>query len=344
MKKLTLSEIAALVDGELKGEPNIEISGIKNLDEAQKGDITFAVAEKLFDKVKDSKASAFILPKNWPHKEERPAIFVDDPYLAYAILANEFYKRPFKPMGIDKRAIIGDGCEIHSEVSILQGAIIGNNVKIKNGVTIHPGAVIGDGVEIEEKSEIFPNVVIYPGCIIGKRVRIHAGSVIGADGFGYAQSPKGMVKIPQVGIVIIEDDVEIGANTTIDRAAFGETRIGKGTKIDNLVMIAHNCKIGPHCAIVSQVGISGSTKIGTGVMLAGQVGIVGHIEIGDGVKIGAKSGVPNSVKAGQVVSGIPAMPHRRFLRVVNYVKKLPEIVKEIREIKKRLDKVEKNEQ
>ena len=343
MKSISIKEAAQIVSGKLIGDENLRLSGIASLSDATSKDISFAVNERLKEKVERSKAGAFLLPENWPNEINKPAILVKDPYLGYALLAQYFFDKPFEKKGIHQSAVIGKGCEISENVSIGPNVVIGNNVKIEGLVTIHPGVVIGNNCKIGEGSEIFPNVVIYEGCRIGKRVRIHGGAVIGADGFGYAQGPHGMVKIPQVGTVIIEDDVEIGANSTIDRAAFGETRIGKGTKIDNLVMIAHNCQIGAHCAIVSQVGISGSTKVGSGVMLAGQVGIVGHIEIGDGVKVGAKSGVPNSVPAGQIVSGIPAMPHRKWLRVINSMKRLPELIKDVRNIKKALERLQKDD-
>ena len=268
---------------------------------------------------------------------------VKDPYLAYAVTANFFVSTPFVPQGVDERAVIGPSCNIHKEVTIGAGAVVGKGCKIGRHVHIHPGVVIGRDVEIGDETVIFPNVVIYDGCRVGKRVRIHAGAVIGADGFGYAQGPQGMVKIPQVGRVVIEDDVEIGANTTIDRAAIGETRIGKGTKIDNLVMIAHNVSLGPHCVIVSQVGISGSTRVGQGVMMGGQVGVVGHIEIGDGARIGAKSGVPHSISPGETVSGIPAMPHLKWLRMVNALKRLPELLRDVTNMKKRIERLESHE-
>ncbi len=339
-KSITLKALADLLGGKLKGDENLEVYGISSLEAAGPDEISFAVSPSLSEKVAGSNACAFILPENWTGHKVQNAILVKDPYLAYAQAANFFWERPFKAKGIDDRATVGPDCQIHEEVTIEPGVVIGTGCKIAKGVHLHPGVVLGDGVEIGEDSVLFPNVVVYKGCRIGRRVRIHAGAVIGADGFGYAQSPKGMVKIPQTGIVVIEDDVEIGANTTIDRAAIGETRIGQGTKIDNLVMIAHNVSLGPHCVIVSQVGISGSTKVGAGVMMGGQVGVVGHITIGDKARIGAKSGVPHSIGPGETVSGIPAMPHLKWLRMVNVLKKLPDLFKELKELKKRIERLE----
>jgi len=341
-KKISLKDLAQLVGGRLKGDGNFTVSGISSLDAATKDQVSFAVSSTLAPQVASSKAGAFLLPENWAGEPPKNVIFVKDPYLAYAIAANFFCSKPFEPKGIHQRATIGDGCSIHKEVTIEAGAVIGRNVFIGRHVHLYPGAVIGDGVEIGQETVIFPNVVIYDRCKIGRKVRIHAGAVIGADGFGYAQGPHGMVKIPQTGIVVIEDNVEIGANTTIDRAAIGETRIGHGSKIDNLVMIAHNVSLGSNCVIVSQVGISGSTRVGTGVMMGGQVGIVGHIEIGDRAKIGAKSGVPHSIGAGETVSGIPAMPHLKWLRMVNAIKRVPDMIKEIKNLRKRLERLEDN--
>ncbi len=336
----TLRTLAELAGGKVRGNPDFTVSGIAALDSAKKDEISFAVNAGAAGLVQKSGAGALILPENWPFEEKRPCILVPDPYLAFARIAGFFASKPFHARGIHQSAQIGEGCTIDPRVTICAGVVIGEKADIGEEVTIHPGVVIGSRVSIGRRSEIFPNVVIYEGCRIGQNVRIHAGAVIGADGFGYAQGPEGHVKIPQTGIVEIEDDVEIGANSTIDRATLGITRIGRGTKIDNLVMIAHNVTIGPQSIIVSQVGISGSTKVGAGVLMGGQVGIVGHVEIGDRARIGAKSGVAQSVPPGETVSGAPAIPHRRWLRMVNALKRLPDMVRDIRELKKRLENLE----
>ncbi len=340
MKAFSLEELARLVDGTIEGDKDIVIQGIASLTDAGEKDISFAVDKRAARLVASTKAGALILPQDWPFDEKRPRILVKDPYLAFARIASFFAERPFRPKGIHPSVTVGEGCQIDKRVTISAGVCIGDNVSIGPEVTIHPGVVLGTGVSIGKGTVLFPNVVIYDGCVLGNDCRIHAGVVIGADGFGYAQGPEGHVKIPQVGIVEIGDNVEIGANTTIDRATFGKTIIMDGAKIDNLVMIAHNVVVGPQTIIVSQVGISGSTKIGAGVMMGGQVGIVGHIEIGDGARIGAKSGVPHSVPPGETVSGSPAMPHRKWLRMVNALKRLPEMVTDMRDLKKRLEKLE----
>ncbi len=330
----SLGDIAQLLKGELKGPPDLPIEGIQSLGTAGPDEISFALGPRNREDVEKSRAGAFILPRDWPYPLGRPCVLVDDPYLAYAILATAFIERPFEAIGVSPEAHIGSGCEIAKEVSIYPGVYVGDRVKIEPFVTLHPGVYVGEMVSIGEKTTLYPNVVVYHGCQLGKRVTIHSGTVIGSDGFGYARSGSSYVKIPQTGIVVIEDDVEIGANVTIDRAALEETRIGHGTKIDNLVQIAHNVSIGPDSILVGQVGISGSTRLGRGVVLGGQVGIIGHLEIGDGVMIGAQSGINKSIPAGQVVLGSPAMPHKKWKRAMAVFKHLPELAKEVRELKR----------
>lgn len=337
----TLGEIASLVGGELKGDPDLVIQGIQSLDAAESGHISFATGRRYREAVRASKASAFILPRSWPDVETAPAILVDDPYLAYAKVAALFADRTWIATGISPRAFIGEGCQIDPDVSIHPGVSIGDGCIIGPRVTIYPGVVLGDRVVIAKGSTLHPNVVVYEGCRIGKNVTIHAGSVIGSDGFGYAREGERAVKIPQTGIVVIEDDVEIGANVTIDRAALGVTRIGEGTKIDNLVQIAHNVTIGPRSIIVAQAGISGSSHLGRGVVLGGQVGIAGHIDLGDGVMVGAQAGVAQDVEPGQVVSGSPAIPHRKWLRLTQLLQRLPDLVRDMKHVKERLDRIER---
>lgn len=340
---ITLKEIAHIVDGDLQGSGAFEVVGINSLDRACPNEISFAVNASYAEAVKFCKAGALILPENW-QKEALPPIseqlsgiiFVKDPYVAFALVAGEFARKSFEPKGISQTAAIGKDCLIADDVSILDGVTVGDRVVIGSKTTLHSGVRLGKNVKIGKNVEIFPNAVLYSGTVIGDNVIVHAGCVIGSDGFGYAQHKGRHIKIPQTGIVVIEDDVEIGANTTIDRAAFGETRIGKGTKIDNMVQIGHNVTIGEHCIIVAQTGIAGSTKIGKYVMIGGQTGINGHIEIGDGARIAAMSGVAKSVGAGETVGGAPAWPHRHWLRVMASLKKLPELEKTIWELKKTL--------
>ncbi len=332
---ITLGELAEITGARLEGPADLELHGIQSLANASEGDLSFAVNLKYVDDARASRASAFILPEIWPEDFEKPSIRMKDPYLGYALASQRFSSMGTEEAkGIDPKAIIGSGCSISEHATVMAGAVIGDGCTIDDDVVIHPGVVLGKEVRIGKATALFPNVVVYDKCIIGCNVRIHAGCVIGGDGFGYARNGNRHEKIVHTGVVVIEDDVEIGANTTIDRAALGETRIRSGTKIDNLVMIAHNVEVGQSAIIVSQVGISGSSRIGNGVVLAGQVGVVGHIEIGDGSMVGAKSGVSHSLEPGSQVSGIPAIPHAVWLRAVTMFKRLPDIAKEFRSLKK----------
>jgi UDP-3-O-[3-hydroxymyristoyl] glucosamine N-acyltransferase len=336
----TLEEIAQLLQGELKGPPEFKVSGIQSLTGAGPDEISFAVGSRYREEVEKSMAGALILPEDWPYVLDRPSVMVKYPYLAYALISSAFLDKPFIALGVSAKAHLGSNCEIDQNVSIYPGVFIGDRVRIGPHVTLHPGVYVGNDVCIEDETTLYPNVVVYEGCRLGKRVAVHAGTVIGSDGFGYARSGESHVKIPQVGIVVIEDDVEIGANVTIDRAALGETRIGRGTKIDNLVQVGHNVSIGADSLLVAFAGIAGSTRLGKGVVLGGQVGVGGHLELGDRVMVGAQSGVTKSLAAGEVVTGSPAMPHRLFLRVGSALKRLPEMVKQVRDLKERIDKLE----
>jgi UDP-3-O-[3-hydroxymyristoyl] glucosamine N-acyltransferase len=242
--------------------------------------------------------------------------------------------------GVMEGALVGKNVVMGKEISIYPGAYVADGVKIGNRVVLFPGVVLYEGVEVGDDVTLHANVTVREGCRIGNRVIIHSGVVIGSDGFGYAPDGKGYQKIPQIGIVVIEDDVEVGANTTIDRAALGFTMIRRGTKIDNQVQIAHNCIIGENCIIVSQTGISGSTKLGEHVTLGGQVGIVGHLEIGDNVMVGAKSGVHNNVAGGQIFSGYPAFPHKEWLKSASVFSKLPEMRKTLNNLEKKVLELE----
>ncbi len=343
-RALTVSEIANMVGGRVIGNGNVPVISIAPLDTAGPDHISFAASPKFKKKALSSRAGALILPEGWPRREqealERPLVLVKNPHLAYAKIAQHFFSEEPACKGIHPSVVMGDRCKIGEDVTLGANVVVGNGVSIGNRVFIHPGVVIGDGVEIGDDTKIYPNVTIYGGCRIGSRVIIHSGVVIGADGFGFATDEQGQHwKIPQVGIVIIEDDVEIGANTTIDRAAFGATRICRGVMIDNLVMIAHNVEVGPGSIIVAQSGIAGSTKLGRGVVVAAQAGLIGHIEIGDRAVITAKSGVVSSVPAGEAVSGVPAIPHTQFLRLAGALKKLPDLVSQVRNLKKEIAKL-----
>ena len=334
-----LKELASLLGGRVIGNENAVVSGLGTLDEAMEGQLTFLANPKYASKVETTRATAVIVPPG-AERFGKNVIEVKNPYLAFAKLLSMFHVKPVVPKGVMDGAMVGSNVVLGDDITIYPGAYVADGVKIGNRVVLYPGAVLYEGVEIGDDTVIHANVTVREGCRIGGRVIIHGGVVIGSDGFGYAPDGKAYQKIPQIGIVVIEDDVEIGSNTTVDRAALGITLIRRGTKIDNLVQIAHNCIIGENCIIVSQTGISGSTKLGEHVTLGGQVGIVGHLELGDNVMIGAKSGVHNSVTAGQIFSGYPAFPHKEWLKSASVFSKLPEMRKTLNNLEKRIQELE----
>jgi len=331
----TLQELADFVGGVCQGPPDLLIKGLAAIEEAGPEDITFVAWPQFAKFIESSRAGAFIVSPDLKDTP-RPLIITPNPYLAYARIAGLFAPPLPRWPGISNQAVIGQQCSLGAEVSIAPGVVLGDRVRLGERVTLMPGVVVGHGTSIGADTVLHANVTVYHDCVIGERVIIHSGTVIGADGFGFAPDGAKFIKIPQLGTVVIEDDVEIGANCTIDRGALGETRIKQGVKIDNLVMIAHNVIVGEDSVIVAQVGISGSTRLGRNVMLGGQVGIVGHVEIGDGVRIGAQSGVPHSVPAGLTVTGSPAMPHKDFLRLQAVKKRLPDLYERLKALEKQV--------
>lgn len=338
MKK-TLKELAELVGGEVAGNGDALIKGVSPLDSAVHGDITFVLSSKYADSLAITTASAVIVPPDIKVADKN-LIIAKNPQLAYAKILTIFTFKPHPSKGVDRRAFIGRAPRIGEDVSVYPYTYIGDNVVIGRGTVIHSGVHIGNGCRIGEEVIIYPNATIRDGCIIGNRVIIHPGAVIGSDGFGYAREAKRHFKIPQVGIVQIDDDVEIGANTTVDKAAFGKTWIKRGTKIDNLVQVAHNVIVGEDSIIVAQAGIAGSSKLGNNVILAGQVAVSDHITIGDEVMIGGQSGVISDIPDKQVMSGYPAIPHREWLKASATFSKLPEMRKEIKELEKKVAELE----
>jgi UDP-3-O-[3-hydroxymyristoyl] glucosamine N-acyltransferase len=339
MMSKTLQDLAEYLGGTLQGDPSLAISGLGSLDDAVEGQITFLANPRYAAKVATTRASAVVLPPGG-ESHGRAAIIVVSPYLAFAKLLTLFHVRRPEARGVMAGAFLGENVTLGDDVTVYPGAVVGSGVTIGSRCIIHPGAVLYDNVVIGDDTVIHANVSIREGCRVGSRVIIHNGTVIGADGFGYAPDGDGWYKIPQVGIVIIEDDVEIGANSAVDRAALAVTRIGRGTKIDNLVQIAHNCQLGENCMIVSQVGIAGSARLGRHVTIGGQAGLAGHITIGDNVMVGGGSGVTGDVSAGSIISGLPAFPHRDWLRASMTYPKLPEMRKTILSLEKRLGELE----
>jgi len=330
---MKVGELAEKLGCKLIGNPEVEITGISEIQSAREGDLTFLTNPKYKRFLKATKASAILLEREIPELEI-PQLVCPEPYVAFAKALNLFYPERLPEPGISGQASVSPTAKIEEDCYIGDFAFIGDNTKIGRGVKIFPGVYIGSNCEIGDYTVIFPNVTIYEGTKIGRFVRIHSGTVIGSDGFGYAFSKeeKKIYKVPQVGGVVIEDFVEIGANTTIDRGTIGNTVIEEGTKIDNLVQIGHNVKIGKYCFIVSQVGISGSTKIGDFVTLAGKVGVAGHIEIASNVTVAAKSGITKSIKEPGTYAGFPVRPYKEWRKIQALTDRLPEIYGKIKKM------------
>jgi UDP-3-O-[3-hydroxymyristoyl] glucosamine N-acyltransferase len=340
MKKTkTLKQLADFLGATVRGDATCRVNGLAPLEAAGADKVTFLANPKYASKVADTGAGAVLMA---PGGESygRNVIEVANPYLAFAKLLTLFYVQPHRPCGVMPEVCIGIGVSLGDDISIYPGAIVGDNVTLGDRCVVHPGAVIYAGVTIGDDTTIHSNAVVRERCRIGSRCIIQPGAVIGSDGFGYAPDGSSYYPIPQIGIVVLEDDVEIGANSCIDRAALEVTLVRRGTKVDNLVQIAHNCQIGEDCMIVSQVGISGSTKIGNHVTLAGQVGVAGHLTIGDNVIVGAQSGVPGSLSANAGYSGTPALPHKDWLKSMAVVANLPDLRKTVASLEKRIAELE----
>ena len=336
---MKLKELASLLSGEILGDPEIEITGVSGVNEAKNGDITFISARKYSKDVSKCRASCVIV------KEPIPGIGiaqlrVSNPYLAFAKLLEHFYIKPAKPVGISGDALVSDKAKVGRDVSVFPFTYIADGVSIGDGSTIHPYVFIGEKTTIGENCIIHPHVTVRENVKIGKRVIIHSGTVIGSDGFGYVFEGGRHHKIPQVGGVIIEDDVEIGSNVSIDRATTGNTTIGRGTKIDNLVQIGHNVKIGSNSILVAQIGIGGSSEIGDYVTLGGQVGIADHTIIDSGTMVGAQSGIMGNIPKG-AYSGSPAIPHRDWLKAQAIFAKLPGLHKKLKELEEKIKELER---
>lgn len=336
----SVKEIAELVGGEVIGDGSVQIEHIRPIEEAKAGDLTFVANPKYREWLDSTKASAILVSPGLD-AAGKTLVVVKDPYLHLGELLALFYPKESYAAGIADGAHIEAGAVISPEATIFPGVTISAGASVERGTVLHPGVYVGPEVSIGEDTVIYPNVTLYRKTLIGRRVVIHAGVVVGSDGFGFARPGVGNEKIPQVGYVQIDDDVEIGANTTIDRGTLGRTWIQRNAKIDNLVQIAHNVVIGEYSIIVSQTGISGSTKLGKGVITGGQAGLVGHISLGDHVMVGAQSGVHEDVPSGQVVSGSPHMPHRDWLRVMASLTRLPEMRRTLQEMQKKIEAMEK---
>ena len=342
--EFTAKQIADFIGGKVEGDINATVNTFAKIEEGTKGAISFLSNPKYIHYIYDTQSSIVLI--NNDVELERPVsttlIRVENAYECVAKLLQLYDAARPKKQGIDSLAFISPKATIGENVYIGAFAYIGDNAVIGNGTMIYPHATIGDNVKIGEKCKIYPNVVIYEGCKLGNEVTIHSGSVIGADGFGFAPNTEGYAKIPQIGIVTIEDNVEIGANTCIDRSTMGSTIIRKGVKLDNLIQVAHNVEIGENTVMSAQVGIAGSTKIGSWCMFGGQVGLAGHITVGDKTFLGAQSGVPGNIKGDQTLIGTPPMEPKAYFKSQAIFRKLPEMYKQINELQKQLDELKGN--
>jgi UDP-3-O-[3-hydroxymyristoyl] glucosamine N-acyltransferase len=330
----TATEIARQLQGELSGDGSITLKGFSPADRAQPGDLTFAENADYFARAEQSAASAIIVDGSFTSK--KVLIRVANARVAFAKVLALFFPEPVLPAGIHPTAVIAASAQVDPTVHVGPHCVVGEKVRIGPRSALQGGNHIGAGCVLGEDVNLFPNVTIYPRTEIGNRVRIHSGTVIGSDGFGYVQDGGIHRKVPQIGNVIIRDDVEIGANVTVDRGALGPTLIGAGSKIDNLVQIAHNVVLGEHCVIVSQAGIAGSTKLGNYVTLGGQVGLAGHLKIGNRVSVTAQSGVMHNIPDGETWFGYPAQQASQGKRVIVSLLQLPELFRRVKELEKKL--------
>lgn len=330
-----LSDLASAVSGRVEGDSGRRVSGVATLEDATPDDLSFLTNARYRPFVAPSRAGAILVGPD-AGIEGRDLLVAPDPYLALAVILERMHPVSRPVPGVSPDARVSPGAVLGADVAIGPFAVVGEGVRLGDRVVLGAGVVVGDGSTIGPDTVLMPRVVLYPGTRVGARCLIHAGVVLGGDGFGFATSSGVHRKVPQLGRVVVEDDVEIGANSTVDRGTLGETRIGRGTKIDNLVMVAHGVVIGPHGLLAGQAGIAGSTRLGSHVTMAGQSGAAGHLKLGNGVVVAAKSAVFNDVPDRAFVAGTPAIDHRSWKRSLALVKMLPELRTRIREIEERL--------
>ena len=344
--EITAGQIAAYINGQVEGNPDIQVNKFAKIEEGTEGAISFLANPQYEHYIYDTKSSVVLVSKDWKPTGNVAAtlIRVDNPYESIATLLKLSESMKPKHSGIDPLAYIAPTAKIGKDVFLAPFAAVGDYAEIGDGAQLHPHATVGARAKVGKNTIMYSNSVVYHDCIVGNDCILHAGSVIGADGFGFAPTANGYEKIPQIGIVTIEDNVEIGANTCVDRSTMGTTIVHKGVKLDNLVQIAHNVEVGANTVMSAQVGIAGSTKIGEWCMLGGQVGVAGHITIGDRVNAGGQSGLTGGRKLRQgncTVMGYPAIEHSNFARSAAALKSLPELVKEVNELKKEIEELKK---
>ena len=341
--EFSAKQIAEFIQGTIVGDENATVHTFAKIEEGIPGAISFLSNPKYTPYIYDTQSSIVLVNNDFvPEKEVKATLIkVNNAYESLAKLLNLYEMSKPKKTGIDPLAYIAPTAKIGENVYIAPFACVGDNAEIGDNTSLHPHATVGSGAKIGHDCILYPNVTVYHDCRVGNHCILHAGSVIGADGFGFAPSPEGYEKIPQIGIVVLEDNVEIGANTCIDRATMGATIIRKGVKLDNLIQIAHNVEVGSHTVMASQVGIAGSTKVGEWCMFGGQVGVAGHIKVGNKVNMGAQSGVHSSIKDGEALIGTPPMPLKSYFKSSAVFRKLPDIYLELNSLKKEIEELKK---
>ena len=339
--EFSAKQIATFIQGEIVGDENATVHTFAKIEEGMPGAISFLSNPKYTSYIYDTQSSIVLVNKDFiPEQEVKTTLIkVDNAYESLAKLLNLYEQSKPKLTGISPLAFVAESAKIGKDVYIAPFACIGEHAEVGDNTVIHPHVTIGSGAKIGSNCIIYANATVYHDCRIGNHCILHAGCVIGADGFGFAPTPEGYEKIPQIGITILEDNVEVGANTCIDRATMGATIVHSGVKLDNLIQIAHNDEIGSHTVMAAQVGIAGSTKVGEWCMMGGQVGIAGHIHIGDKVNLGAQSGVPGSIKNGSQLIGTPPMEPKPYFKSAAIYRKLPDMYKELNALRKELNEL-----
>lgn len=337
--EFSASQIASMCGGEVVGDPNVAVSTVAKIEEGFPGAISFLANKKYTHYIYETGASVVLVRKDFePEKPVKATLIkVDDPYATVAMLL-QAVSQMIEPKysGVENPVYVADGVALPDDCYIGAFAYIGRGVRLGKNVKIFPQAYLGDNVVVGDNTIIKPGVKVYHNCVIGNNCIIHSGAVIGADGFGFAPVDGVYNKIPQIGNVVIEDNVEIGANTCVDRATMGSTRVHKGVKLDNLIQVAHNCEVGENTVMASQSGIAGSTKLGANCMIGGQVGFAGHISVGDNVNVGAQSGIPRSIPSNSTIMGTPATDFKQYARQCAVISNLPEIASRLKKIEKKL--------
>ena len=341
--EFSAQQIAAFLNGTVEGDPDVKVSNFSKIEEGKIGTLTFLANPKYEHYIYNTKASIVLVNNDFTPSGLVPATLtrVDNAYASLAMLLNMVEQSKKKENGIDSTAFIAKSASVDENAYIGAFAYIGNNAKVGKNCRIYPYAYVGDNVIIGDNTVLYPHVTIYEGCVVGCNCILHAGSVVGSDGFGFAPEGETYKKIPQLGNVVIEDDVEIGANTTIDRAVMDSTILRRGVKLDNLVQIAHNVEVGENTVMAAQVGIAGSVKIGKHCMFGGQVGLAGHIKIADHVNFGAQSGVISDIKEATTVLGAPAIPAKNFMRSSAIFGRLPEMYRTIGQLQREIEELKK---